>query len=157
MLFIRLAHQVKLDTGVDEGDQQEETIVNVKCQGAATILLANSGLLYACGHNLGNRLGLEEGSWFWWPSSLFDRNPQGGGDGNNFLTPLRVKSLRHRVVDLAMGPFHTVCLTEQGKVVTMGLNPDGQLGRGNTQSHPGPAVVKSMADSEVLHAQCGGL
>ncbi len=29
----------------------------------------------------------------------------------------RVKSIKGRIVDLAMGPDHTVCITEDGKMV----------------------------------------
>ena len=43
--------QVKLDT-------DEVYIVNARCNGAATILMAETGILYAYGENNENRLGL---------------------------------------------------------------------------------------------------
>ena len=38
---------------------------------------------------------------------------------------------------MAMAPYHTVCLTEHGKVVTMGRNIEAQLGRGHTEFNTG--------------------
>ena len=35
------------------------------------------------------------------------------------LVPTRVKAVKHRIVDLSMGPNHTVCITEDGKLVRL--------------------------------------
>ena len=51
--------EVKINT-------EEVYIVNVRCSGAATILMSDSGALYACGENNDNRLGLTEDSWTSW-------------------------------------------------------------------------------------------
>ena len=45
-------------------------------------------------------------------------------------------------MDVAMGPNHTVCLTDAGKVITFGRNSEAQLGRGHARSVAGPDFVK---------------
>ena len=54
---------------------------------------------------------------------------------DSVLIPTRVKSVKSRINDIAMGPNHTVCLTDDGKVITMGHNNDAQLGRGHARSY----------------------
>ena len=66
------------------------------------------------------------------------------------LVPTRIQSIRARIVDVAMSTKHTVCLTESGKVMTMGRNEEAQLGKGNSRgSRYGPDLVKSMAKKDV--------
>jgi hypothetical protein len=61
------------------------------------------------------------------------------------------------VVDLAMGPNHTACLTDRGKVITFGRNSEGQLGRGHARaaSASAPQIVKNMQNKEVIMVSCG--
>ena len=56
-----------------------------------------------------------------------------------------------------MGPNHTVLLTDQGKVITMGQNSDAQLGRGHSRSYSRswPEIVKTMGDKEVTLIAAG--
>ena len=54
---------------------------------------------------------------------------------DSVLIPTKVRSVKSRIMDIAMGPNHTVLLTDDGKVVTMGHNKDAQLGRGNSRSY----------------------
>ena len=59
---------------------------------------------------------------------------------------------------MAMAPYHTVCLTEHGKVVTMGRNIEAQLGRGHTEFNTAaskPQLVKSIKDKEVTLVAAG--
>ena len=51
----------------------------------------------------------------------------------------------------------TVCLTDEGKVITMGQNQDAQLGRGHARSfsRSNPETVKIMADKEVTLIAAG--
>ena len=76
---------------------------------------------------------------------------------DHVLTPTRVKSIKSRIMDIAMGPNHTVLLTDQGKVITMGQNSDGQLGRGHSRSYSRswPEIVKTMLDKEVTLIAAG--
>ena len=60
------------------------------------------------------------------------------------------------LVDVSMGPDHTVCLTEHGKVVTMGRNIEAQLGKSHNHSGGGkPYLVKSMSEKEVSLISAG--
>ena len=60
------------------------------------------------------------------------------------IVPTRVKSLKNAaVVEVAMGPNHTACLTDGGKVITFGRNSEAQLGRGHARSVAGPDIVKA--------------
>ena len=86
-------------------DTSEVYFVNVKCSGDATILLTDKGALYACGGNRYNRLGLDESKVIL--SSHVDK----------VLVPTRVRAVKQRIVDLDMGPNHTVCIAEDGKLV----------------------------------------
>ena len=73
------------------------------------------------------------------------------------MVPTQVKSIESRILDVAMGPYHTVCLTDNGKVITMGQNSEAQLGKGHskTSQRPWPEVVKLMADKEVTLVAAG--
>ena len=69
---------------------------------------------------------------------------------------MRVQSVRARIVDVSMSSRHTVCLTEAGKVITMGRNDEAQLGRGHSRgSRYGPDTVKSMTKKDVLLIAAG--
>ena len=65
------------------------------------------------------------------------------------LTPTRVKSVRQPIVDVAMGPNHTVLVTDKGHLIAMGRNSEAQLGKGHARSVSGPEVVKAMTAKEV--------
>ena len=56
--------------------------------GAATILMSDSGALYACGENNDNRLGLTEDSWTSW----FTYEP--ADDDQKVLTPTKIKGIK---------------------------------------------------------------
>ena len=98
-------------------------IVNVFASGAATLLLSDTGQLYASGENNDNRLGLDIPGLF--GSTVVEK----------VLVPTKVKTMRNTIIDVAMSPNHTICLTDQGKVITMGQNTDAQLGRGHSKSN----------------------
>ena len=51
--------------------------------------------------------------------------------GKNYELPREVISFsfdKHEVFQIAAGPFHTICLTNKGKILTMGNSKDGKLG-----------------------------
>ena len=66
-------------------------IVNARCNGAATILMAETGILYACGENNENRLGLADDSWFAWPWTYYGENDDA------ILVPTKIMALKHRI------------------------------------------------------------
>lgn len=99
--------------------------------------------MYACGENNDNRLGLDIPGLF--GSTVIEKA----------LVPTKVK-INNTIIDVAMSPNHTICLTDQGKVITMGQNTDAQLGRGHSKSNRGkPEMVKVMEDKEVTLIAAG--
>lgn len=61
-----------------------------------------------------------------------------------------VRALRHRVLDISMGRFHTAVIVEAGTVWSFGRNADGQLGIEGTKSVNAPQEVKSMSNKNVV-------
>lgn len=93
---------------------RNQKIKKVFCGPDCSIAISTDGYLLACGLNTNNKLGL----------STFFRYCE------KSLTFIPVK-LNRKVRDVAMGRNHTVVLTEDGFVMTIGKNREGQLGRGN--------------------------
>ena len=94
--------------------------------------IVSTSSMYVCRYN---RLGLNDTK----VSFL------GSGHVEKVLVPTRVKSIKDPVVDLAMGPNHTVCLTDTpGRIISFGRNSEAQLGLGHSKSVSGPSIVKSM-------------
>jgi alpha-tubulin suppressor-like RCC1 family protein len=45
---------------------------------------------------------------------------------------------------IACGPFHTVAVTQDGRIITWGYNKDGQLGLGHKESNEMPVEVLGL-------------
>ncbi|XP_018009884.1 serine/threonine-protein kinase Nek8-like [Hyalella azteca] len=125
----------------------DAVMTNVRCGGDGTILISDQGLMYACGNNAHNKLGLSDAG------GLF--NIKQKNDIKQALVPTRVRSIECRVVDVSMGPYHTAILKETGQIVTFGRNCEGQLGRGNCKPCTQPVLVKSMQEKVVTMMHCG--
>ncbi|KAF2367178.1 Protein kinase domain [Trinorchestia longiramus] len=125
---------------------EDVVMTNVRCGGDGTILISDQGLMFACGSNTDNKLGLSG------TGGLFSIKQN---DIDKALVPTRVRSIECRVVDVSMGPYHTAILKETGQVVTFGRNSEGQLGRGNCKPTNQPVLVKSMQEKVVTMLQCG--
>ena len=91
-----------------------------------------------------NRLGLDESKGLFMTNHI-----------EKALVPTKVKSVKVPIVDLAMGPNHTVCITDAGKLITFGRNSEAQLGRGHARNAMTPDFVKTMMDKEVVMVSCG--
>lgn len=61
-----------------------------------------------------------------------------------------VRALRHRVIDISMGRYHTAVIVEAGTVWSFGRNADGQLGIEGTKLVNTPQEVKAMSDKNVV-------
>lgn len=98
-----------------------------------------------------------DGSVWAWGSNHLNWPPQWGGqlgDGNTFAcstVPGRVPGLEN-VLTVAAGSFHSLALTEDGKVWSWGLNDHGQLGDGTTESRGTPAQVLNLTDVVAIAA-----
>eukprot|EP00094_Tigriopus_californicus_P004958 TCALIF_04774-PA protein Name:"Similar to nek8 Serine/threonine-protein kinase Nek8 (Danio rerio)" AED:0.11 eAED:0.12 QI:30/0.66/0.28/0.85/0.83/0.71/7/0/1060 len=129
--------EVKINT-------EEVFIVNAKCGGNATMLLADNGSIYACGGNRYNRLGVDETRGLIMTKHI-----------DQLLVPTKVKSIKMAIVEIAMSATHSVCLTDSGKVITFGRNSEAQLGRGHSRNSFQPDYVKALIDKEVTMVSCG--
>lgn len=129
--------EVKINT-------EEVFIVNAKCGGNATMLLADNGSIYACGGNRYNRLGVDETRGLIMTKHV-----------DQLLVPTKVKSIKVPIVEIAMSVNHSVCLTDSGKVITFGRNSEAQLGRGHSRNSFQPDFVKALIDKEVTMVSCG--
>ncbi|CAG0889811.1 unnamed protein product [Darwinula stevensoni] len=122
-------------------------IQSVRCGGDGTIFLTERGIMFACGNNARNKLGLNP------PTPLISLRKQ--NEKEKALVPTPCASVQARVVDVAMSSYHTAVLTETGTLVTFGRNSDGQLGRGHSRPTTSPGSVKGMSDKVVTMIACG--
>ena len=59
------------------------------------------------------------------------------------------------VTQVACGYYHTVGITEDGKVFSCGRNDYGQLGHGDRQSVRGPRLIEALRDEAIAQVSCG--
>lgn len=97
----------------------------------------------------------EEGQlWNWGANSNFEL---GRGDKIGGWRPQVVPSLQDvRIIQVASGGYHTLALTDEGKVLSWGHGGHGQLGHSSIQSQKLPVVIDALADERVVYIACGG-
>eukprot|EP00741_Cyanophora_paradoxa_P018855 tig00021098_g18201.t1 len=93
------------------------------------------------------------GALFCWGWSKYG---QLGTAGDSQLAPVPVPAMsKHRVVQVAAGAGHTVCLTDAGEVFAFGGNVCGQLGVGSTEGTAAPVHVAALSGARVAEIRCG--
>lgn len=133
--------QLGLGTKIDpECVTEVETLRGTNIVGAAfgtthTMLLADTGALWAAGENADGQLGLNDWrSWIPLISSIRDRT-----------TFVQVTSLsRVFVTAIACGIAHTLALSNTGAVFAWGVGDHGQLGQGTWSDHSTPQEIKTL-------------
>jgi hypothetical protein len=97
-------------------------ISDVKCGYSHTLLLTSSGEVYAWGCNKNGQIG--------------------NGCNAEQLTPIKVNDFNdERIVMISCGYWHSMALTESGRVFSWGCNGFGQLGIGNTVDSNKPKII----------------
>ena len=60
-----------------------------------------------------------------------------------------------KIILVSCGSNHTFALTASGKVISWGLNNEGQLGLGDTETHDSPAVIDELSHQGVCQIAAG--
>lgn len=100
--------------------------------------LTSSGELYMWGDNRYNQQGV-----YTKPSALQIPEPHVVPFGGT------------RIRAIACGKNHTVCVSEQGRVFAWGKNKRGELGVGDTEPRPAPALVPGLGPDPTILIACG--
>ncbi|KAL5581573.1 hypothetical protein UlMin_014015 [Ulmus minor] len=112
-------------------------VVAVSCGGFFTMALTEDGKL-----------------WNWGANSNYEL---GRGDKVGGWKPKPIPSLENvRVIQIASGGYHSLALTDEGKVLSWGHGGHGQLGHSSIQSQKVPTVIEALADERVVYIACGG-
>ena len=82
--------------------------------------------------------------------------PLGLGNADNHYTPQEVTVLsEHHVIGVALGGYHTVFVTDKGKVFACGLGRYGKLGLGNTEDQHIPQEITALSEHHVIGVAAG--
>lgn len=78
----------------------------------------------------------------------------GHGNSDDKSIPTLVNALKtHKIIDVACGDTHTLCVSDQGKVFAFGDSDFGKLGIGATNGSQVPILVESL--SNIRNVYCG--
>ncbi|KAG5682891.1 hypothetical protein PVAND_012209 [Polypedilum vanderplanki] len=112
----------------------DKQVVGASCGANYSAVFTNHGELYTFGHGLYGKLG------------------HGSSDDKN--VPTLVNALKsHKIIDVACGDTHTLCVNDQGKVFAFGDCDFGKLGVGTTNGAQVPILVESL--SNIKNVYCG--
>ncbi|KAJ0028328.1 hypothetical protein Pint_36517 [Pistacia integerrima] len=113
------------------------SVAAVSCGGFFTTVLTEEGQL-----------------WNWGASSNYEL---GRGDKVGGWRPKPIPSLEGvRIIQIASGGYHSLALTDEGKVLSWGYGGHGQLGHSSTENQKVPVVIEALADKRVVYIACGG-
>ncbi|XP_010260757.1 PREDICTED: probable E3 ubiquitin-protein ligase HERC2 [Nelumbo nucifera] len=112
-------------------------VVAVSCGGFFTMALTKEGQL-----------------WNWGANSNYEL---GRGDKIGGWKPQPIPSLQDiHVIQIASGGYHSLALTDEGKVLSWGHGGQGQLGHSSIQNLKVPMVIESLAKERIVYIACGG-
>ncbi|KAF8412656.1 hypothetical protein HHK36_000624 [Tetracentron sinense] len=112
-------------------------VAAVSCGGFFTMALTKEGQLWNWGANSNYELG---------------RGDKGGG-----WKPQAIPSLQDvHFIQIASGGYHSLALTDEGKVLSWGHGGHGQLGHYSNQNQKVPIVVEALAEERIVYIACGG-
>ncbi|KAL5972489.1 RCC1 domain-containing protein rug3, mitochondrial [Asimina triloba] len=151
-------------------------ITHVATSGTHTAAVTESGGLYTWGRDEGDgRLGLGGGGGphetgglgtpsrvhaLPVPAAAAASNSNfelGRGDKVSDWRPQPVPSVQDNcIVQVASGGYHSLALTDQGKVLSWGHGGQGQLGHSSLQNQKVPTVVEALAEERMVFIACGG-
>ncbi|KAJ4772444.1 Regulator of chromosome condensation (RCC1) family protein [Rhynchospora pubera] len=92
--------------------------------------------------------------WSWGANSNFEL-----GRGNNMSDwrPKPVSILQNtRIIQVACGGYHSLALSDEGKVYAWGHGGQGQLGQLTMQNQRAPVVIEALSVEKIVFIACGG-
>ncbi|KAL2906845.1 RCC1 domain-containing protein RUG3 mitochondrial [Bienertia sinuspersici] len=108
----------------------------------------------ACGGFFTMALTEEGRLWSWGANSNYEL---GTGDKVGGWKPRLVSGLEDvRIVQVACGGYHSLALTEGGKVLSWGHGGHGQLGHSSNKNQKVPTLIEALVDEHVISIACGG-
>lgn len=116
-----------------------QVVVKVACGLYHTVIVTASGELHACGKNDYGQLGLGHARSVKVPT----------------LVRVAIGEIDEKVVDISCGYYHTVAITDKGKLVTWGRNDYGQLGIGSKDHKSSSQYVPLPLSSRIKRSSCG--
>ncbi|KAG6721256.1 hypothetical protein I3842_03G103700 [Carya illinoinensis] len=112
-------------------------VTAVSCGGFFTMALTEQGQL-----------------WNWGANSNYEL---GRGDKVGGWKPKPIPNLEGvRIIQIASGGYHSLALTDDGKVLSWGHGGHGQLGHSSIQNQKVPEPIKALSDEHVVYIACGG-
>ncbi|KFK27849.1 hypothetical protein AALP_AA8G437700 [Arabis alpina] len=112
-------------------------VASVSCGGFFTMALTQEGQL-----------------WNWGANSNYEL---GRGDNLGGWKPMPVPSLEGvRITQIACGGYHSIALTEDGKVLSWGHGGHGQLGNSSLHNQKIPTEIEALADKKIVFIASGG-
>ncbi|OMO88986.1 Regulator of chromosome condensation, RCC1 [Corchorus olitorius] len=112
-------------------------IAAVSCGGFFTMALTGEGQL-----------------WNWGANSNYEL---GRGDKVGGWKPKPIPTLEStRIIQIVGGGYHSLALTDEGKVLSWGHGAHGQLGHSSIENQKVPVMIEALADKRVVHIACGG-
>ena len=113
-------------------------VVQVAAGHHYTACLTADGLLHMCGNGAGGQLGVRD------------------KEGRVVPTLVRGELEGRKVLQVAAGFSHTVCVTKDGAVVAFGSNFYGQLGFGDTEKRNVPTLLRGeLGNKSVMQVAAG--
>ncbi|PON38742.1 Regulator of chromosome condensation 1/beta-lactamase-inhibitor protein II [Parasponia andersonii] len=112
-------------------------VAAVSCGGFFTMVLTEDGKVWNWGANSNYELGRGNNVGGWKP------NPVSG------LQDVRI-------IQIASGGYHSLALTDDGKVFSWGHGGHGQLGHSSISNQKIPAVIEALANEHAVYIACGG-
>jgi alpha-tubulin suppressor-like RCC1 family protein len=114
----------------------DKQIIDICCGFNHSLVLTNSGELYAWG-----------GNWY---------GQIGNGNFDNQSIPIKVNGFNdEKVIQITCGEWHSMALTESGHVFSWGLNSSGQLGLEKTNKANKPSIVSLSNEIPIKKISCG--
>jgi alpha-tubulin suppressor-like RCC1 family protein len=114
----------------------DKQIIDICCGFNHSLVLTNSGELYAWG-----------GNWF---------GQIGNENYDNQSIPIKVNGFNdEKIVMISCGEWHSMALTESGHVFSWGLNSSGQMGLENTNKANKPSIVSLSIKIPIKKISCG--